>query len=988
MNPERWAKVDRLLDEALERAPSERLAFLVESCGDDAALRDEVLSLLQAHEQADQNFLQTPALEIAARQAAHHLKSTDQTGGIKPDSSLLGRKLEHYQILSVLGAGGMGAVYLARDERLDRKVALKLLPAQFTANTDRIKRFEREARAASALSHPNIITIYDIGETDSQQFIAAEFVEGQTLRALIERGPLPDQEAVEIARQIASALSAAHEAHIIHRDLKPENVMVRKDRLVKVLDFGLARMLNSPSNTSALRQTMKGTVMGTVSYMSPEQALGEDVDHRSDLFSLGTTLYELLTGRQAFAGSTAISIADKVIHQTPVPLRQFNQACPAEFERIVSRLLEKNRDLRYQTAEDLHADLKRLQRSLDLTAPDADTRENLPVIAATTDENKTLTTQSSGALTASPLSKFAVGFAILVLLVTGLLGWRAWVNRSTQLSDGFDWRTARFTELTEYPGIKSHPALSPDGQTLVYTRKLNGQFDLIRQRVGGATMQNLTEGEATDDSQPEFSPQGDLIAFRSERSGGGIFVMGATGESPRLIANQGYNPSWSPDGQELVYSTQNGTDIFNRAGSSSQLWIINLKTGAKRQIAAGPDAVQPEWSPHGTRIVFWGLRNGAQRDIFTVPVTGGEPVAVTNDKAMDGNAVWSHDGRFVYFSSNRNGSLSIWRQAIDEESGMLSGEPELIPAKSANSVLLTIARNGERMAYTNRIVQTNIRRIGFDAARGTVTGESSWVTQMARRATNQSVSPDGQRLTFYTYGDPQFDIYVSRIGGSEAPLQLTNDEAFDRAPRWSPNGERIAFFSNLSGKYEIWTIKADGSERQQLTFSRADQPGYLDPAWSPDGTRMLFTMRDAGESLIMDLNRAYDAQQLQSFPPLPDVQAKFIAYNWSFDSRMLAGTAWTKNGELPGLIVYDLATRKYEQVTKEGNAPFWMRDGQRLIYSFRGKLYLADRRTQTAKLLCAMPEISFDNPTLSADEQFLYCTSDSYQESVWAIHMK
>ncbi len=984
MNPERWAKVDRLLDDALERAPSERAAFLAEVCGADLALRDEVASLLRAHEQAEQNFLQTPALEMAARQAARHLSHGN---GVEPDTALLGRTLGHYQIISVLGVGGMGAVYLARDERLARNVALKLLPAQFTADAGRIQRFEREARAASALSHPNIITIYDIGKTDEQHFIAAELVEGQTLRALLERGPLPPREALDLARQIAAALSAAHEAHIIHRDLKPENVMVRKDRLVKVLDFGLARMTKSQPDISALRQTLKGTVLGTVSYMSPEQALGHDVDHRSDLFSLGTTLYELLTGQPPFIGSTAISIADQVIHHTPVPLRQFNQACPAELERIVSRLLEKDRDLRYQTADDLQSDLKRLQRSLDSGAPDALTREDV----RTTNETPAQTTQSSGVLPASPQRKLAYGFAALALLAVGLLWWRYGANRSTQPAGGFDWRTARFTELTEYPGIKTHAALSPDGQTVVYMRRLDGQFDLIRQRVGGTSMQNLTEGEPADDSQPEFSPQGDLLAFRSERAGGGIFVMGATGESPRLIVNHGHNPSWSPDGEELVYGTQNGTDIFNRAGSSSQLWVVNLKTGAKRQIAAGPDAVQPHWSPHGSRIVFWGLRNGAQRDVFTIPITGGEPVAVTNDKAMDGNPVWSHDGRFVYFSSNRNGSLSLWRQALDEASGQTQGEPELIPAKSANSVLLTIARNGERMAYTNRIAQSNIRRIGFDAARGAVTGESNWVTQMARRATNQSLAPDGQRLTFYTYGDPQFDLYVSRIGSPignhEAPLQLTNDEAFDRAPRWSPDGERIAFFSNLSGKYEIWTIKPDGSDRQQLTFSQPQQPGYLDPAWSPDGTRMLFSLRQ-GESFIMDLSRAYDAQQLQTFPALPDTQGQFIAYNWSFDSRMIAGTAWAKQANQPGLIVYDLATRKYEQLTSEGDSPFWLRDGQRLIYPYRGKLYLADRRTKTTKPLLALPDLSLNNPTLSADERFLYFTVDNHQESIWAIHLK
>src|SRR5262245_12670306 len=286
MTPDRWARIDQLLDEALELPLAERSSFLDEACGEDDDLRREVESLLAAHQKAGEKFLDRPALDLAARQLAR-----------KSEQSLIGRPLGHYGVLSVLGLGGMGEVYLARDKKLDRKVALKLLPPAYTSDPSRIKRFEREARAASSLNHPNIITIYEIGRIEDKHFIAAEFVDGQTLRELSGNGQATSQQALDLAIQICSALSAAHEAGIVHRDIKPENVMLRRDGYVKVLDFGLAKLTERRKSLGAtnasdddLAKTNPGVVLGTVKYMSPEQALGQEVDQRSDLFSLGVVL--------------------------------------------------------------------------------------------------------------------------------------------------------------------------------------------------------------------------------------------------------------------------------------------------------------------------------------------------------------------------------------------------------------------------------------------------------------------------------------------------------------------------------------------------------------------------------------------------------------------------------------------------------------------------------------------------------------------------
>lgn len=358
MKPERWRQVDQLFQAALERAPEDRPAFISEACGDDESLRREVEALLAADAEAG-SLIEAPAYVVAAPLL------------VEDDApSLAGKSIGHFQIISLLGKGGMGEVYAARDKRLDRKVALKLLPAEFTTDADRARRFEREARAASALNHPNILTIYDIGVDGGRRFIAAELVEGVTLRQKLASQSLLLAEAVEIAIQIASALDAAHSVGIAHRDIKPENVMLRPDGLVKVLDFGLAKLAERPvaplevdpqAGTRAYLSTEPGMVMGTVGYMSPEQARGQKVDHRTDIFSLGVALYEMIAGRRPFEGATTSDVIAALLTAEPAPLSQHCAEAPAELERITGKCLAKDREARYQSAKELIADLKTLR---------------------------------------------------------------------------------------------------------------------------------------------------------------------------------------------------------------------------------------------------------------------------------------------------------------------------------------------------------------------------------------------------------------------------------------------------------------------------------------------------------------------------------------------------------------------------------------------------------------------------------------------------
>ncbi len=357
MQPERWQQIDQLFHLALAQKPNRRATFLSEECAGDDFLRTEVEGLLASHEQA-RSFIETSASDLAAELIANGKHGLMEGQSVGP-----------YEIVSVLGVGGMGEVYLAQDSRLRRKVALKLLPSEFTINPDRVHRFEQEALAVSALNHPNIVTIYEIGRDNDAQFIVTEFVEGQTLRQRMVDTVISLPAALDIGIQLASALAAAHAGGIIHRDIKPENIMLRTDGYVKVLDFGLAKLTETPSTTSTADastlvkiQTNYGLVMGTAAYMSPEQARGLGVDARTDIFSLGVVLYEMVAARPPFEGATISDVIATILKQEAAPLAQYSLDAPIELEWIMKKALAKDREERYQTIRELQIDLRRLKR--------------------------------------------------------------------------------------------------------------------------------------------------------------------------------------------------------------------------------------------------------------------------------------------------------------------------------------------------------------------------------------------------------------------------------------------------------------------------------------------------------------------------------------------------------------------------------------------------------------------------------------------------
>lgn len=877
---------------------------------------------------------------------------------------VIGSTLAHYKIIQALGSGGMGEVYIAQDTRLGRSVALKILLAEVAADPDRLARFEREARAVAALNHPNIVTVHSIERAGDVHFITMEYVSGQTLSAVTPSTGLPLKRFFSLALPLIEAVSAAHQHGIIHRDLKPDNVMVTNEGRVKVLDFGIAKLkpgfVDDPANTDVAPthgMTIQGQIIGTVAYMSPEQAEGKPLDHRSDIFSLGIMLHEMASGRRPFGGDSHASIVSAILRDAPPSITQLNPAMPVRLAEIIQRCLAKDPSRRYQSALDTRNDLAELEQALNSG------------VAVSAVPSKPTTSRRLGATLAAAL-----------VVLAGVIYWLrpgGDVDRSaTPIGD------AAFTQVTHGPGAELFPSLSPDGRMIVYASAAAGNVDIYSQRVGGENPVNLTKDSAADDSQPAFAPDGEHLAFRSERDGGGIFIMGATGESVRRVTNFGYHPAWSPDGRQLLCVTQSVNDPAFRF-TASQMWAITIATGERRLVSEA-DAGQPSWSPNGHRIAYWGrTADSGAGDIWTIPASGGPPVAVTTEASVDWNPVWAPDGRHLYFSSDRGGSMNLWRVPIDESSGRTLGRPAAVTTGGgAKSQHVTISKDGLRVAYVSLIETMNLQKVAFDPSAGITRSAPDWITRGSRAVAQPDASPDGKRLAFNSAGK-QEDIFMGQADGTGLQ-QLTNDLFKDRAARWSPDGQRIAFYSDRTGKYEIWVINRDGSGLQQLTKS----PGAHYPVWSPDGVWMAYSTHSPNGAFIFETGKPWDAQTPRPLPAIADKTQTFEIWSWSPDGRRLAGQKHLTDLSHAGIAIHEVGSTEIQWLTDFGEWPVWMRDGRRLLFSHQGKLFLIDSVSGKRQEVMSLPQNTLGSVGLSPDNQTIYFTFMVADADVWMMTMK
>lgn len=789
-----------------------------------------------------------------------------------------GTKIGRYEVRSQLGVGGMGEVYLARDTELDRSVALKVLPASVSTDQNRMRRFVQEAKAASSLNHQNIITIYEIGQTDSTRFIATEFVDGITLRQRLKRGNLSLHEVFEIGIQVASGLSAAHDAEIVHRDIKPENIMLRnRDGFVKLLDFGLVKLTETTPSltdteapTRALVNTDAGTVMGTVLYMSPEQARGKAVDARTDIWSLGVILYEMLTGSTPFSGETSADVIASIVKTEPSPITRFAPATPEKLSEIITKALEKDRDDRYQTVKDLLVDLRRLKKRLDVEAEidrsvstEAGTRSVHDSQAARTVTQTGSHTRSldSGRATSSAeylvseIKRHKTGavvgaLAILVVLIGGFFLW----TKFAQVSEPAAAPAMKITKLTSGGRVNTalidgSTSISPDGKYVVFTLIDAGKVSLlVRQITTGSDVQILPPSEMRNGGTT-ISNDGEFVYYiglDQDNPGGTLFQVPILGGTPRKILAGVRSPiGFSPDGKQFTFIRE----INNQ--NQGALMVANSDGSGERTLAVrnGNDWFSTaglSWSPDGKTIAC-----GVGTD------TGGSHMTVMGYSAADGTAkpltsqrwlgevrrvLWLRDGSGLVVSAQNN------PRTISPTQLWFISHPEGNARRITNdlngygAVSLGLSADGQTIVTVQSKPSYQIWATALDEP----TSNSRQITRGEIDGVNgMDWTPDG-RVAFITQTGESPELWVAKADGSDA-RRLTQLHEADGEPSLSPDGKYVYFASLRSGTPHIWRINADGSDPKQITFG--DFADYS-PDVSPDGQWVLFRSFRSGKQCL------------------------------------------------------------------------------------------------------------------------------------------
>jgi Tol biopolymer transport system component/tRNA A-37 threonylcarbamoyl transferase component Bud32 len=743
---------------------------------------------------------------------------------------MVGRSVSHYEIVEKLGEGGMGVVYKARDARLGRFVALKVLPEDKVRDAERRQRFAQEARAASAINHPHIVTVHDVGESEGVHFIAMELVEGRTLAERMGRRPLPLREALALATQVADALAQAHAKGIVHRDLKPGNVIVTPAGVAKVLDFGLAKLVETEVSedepTEVKPATDAGMIVGTAAYMSPEQAQGRRVDARSDIFSFGAVLYEMVTGRRAFPADSKTAALAAILRDEPRPASEVSPAVPRELERLIQHCMKKDPSRRFQHMDDVRTLLDELREDSD-----------------------------SGKLGAAPPARPAglaryrpIGLAVAGLVVAGIAG--VWVAR----------RAPRAAEaplvavpLTASRGIEMQPSFSPDGNEVVFAG--NGEreenFDLYRMLIGSGEPLRLTR-DAADDVSPAWSPDGRSIAFARLRHGepAGVFVIPALGGTERQVGvaemplpDDLYHTglAWSPDSRGLIVA-----DVPE--GEPPGLFLIPLDGGEKRRLTSAPGALG-DWDPaldrDGRRLVFVRQFDGGNGDLYqlTLDAAGapGEPRRLTRAKREVASPVWSADASEILFTrGNRMSERQLWSLAAAAAGTAIP--PERTLPVGGDATAIAFSPMSKRLVFSRRQLDINIHRLALSET-GEPVGPPEPFLASTRVERAPDYSPAGDAVTFASTRSGSQEIWVANADGS-SPRQITTmGGPLTANPRWSPDGRTILFDSRREGSSDLYVVGAQGGTPRRLT----DHPGAeLEARWSRDGRFVYFASERTG----------------------------------------------------------------------------------------------------------------------------------------------
>jgi serine/threonine protein kinase len=841
MTPERWQQIDQLFHAALSCGPAERTQFLANACGDDESLLLEIESLISAHEKADA-FIETPAGDVAA-ELLRAQESIHEPG----------QQIGNYKIVRRLGSGGMGEVYLADDLRLNRKIALKLLPQHFTANLDRVRRFEREARAASALNHPNIVTIYEIGQSNSTHFIATEFVDGKTLRQLINEKPLTLRETLNVGIQIAGALMGAHAAGIVHRDIKPENIMVRPDGYVKILDFGLAKLTEMQTSdadleTPTLLQSNPGLVMGTVQYMSPEQARGRKVDVRTDIWSLGIVLYELLAGHVPFSGETPSHVMVSLMEEALTPLAGYTNV-PAELDKIVAKALRKNAKERYQTAGELARKLKKLKEDLQIEARLKGFLEAVPsgsemprsASAARTVDAGLAHPTSSGEYRANKITRstkaLALVLAMSLLFVVGLGGYLFVRRNRSSAKPPEAFQNIEFTRLTNTGKVK-HAVISPDGKYFAYVSQDGGKESIWLNQFTTSNNIEIVPPAEKEFFGTTFSHDSEQLYYVVRERNNSIGVLYRVsvpgGVSARLIVDVDSPISFAPDGKQFAF-------VRGSSGGKRALVLANADGSEERTLAsqAGNGACSfagPAWLPDGKSIACSAGKTdqtGSYSTVVAVEVADGSVRPLTAQKWREiGRMVWLKDGQGLILTATdygRRSTYQLWYLSYP------SGEARRITRDLQDYQGVSLTSDSAVLVSNQKQTISGIWKApDGDASRAKQILSNKYDGDGQGYFDCFSWTPNSQIIyTSPAQGTPSIWLVSEQGAGHK---QLTLDSSNNHFPSMTSDGRYVVFLSDRTGVMNVWRMDSDGNNAKQLTNGKDDSW----PWCSPDGQWIVY----------------------------------------------------------------------------------------------------------------------------------------------------